>query len=131
MLSPYDARQVENQLIAQRRSSDLAAFQSKEVRLSLVNIDTGIKIDGSEPLPPGVFTSAEYLQLKMQAQFYRGDISYGRAELPFLKKWISSNNPELLRELFLEKVIKWLPSKQRIYHGHVLDHVFKEASEAH
>ena len=61
----------------------------------------------------GIFDSAkleedpEFLNLKIQTKFLRGDLKYNEKEFKILKNWLSSKNAHFAKEYFIEEILPW------------------------
>lgn len=82
----------------------------RELRICLYHPITGMVQQGAEAISENeIQNDPQVLRLIAQAKFYNGESSYSPAEQRELIKWINENDPEQLKQIFIDQILAQSP----------------------
>jgi len=103
--------------------------EHKELSILLVDLRLGVVQSDDEALANQIASSPEWARYMAQAKFYNGDLVYNRQEQAYLKKWIKEKGVKKMEGLFFQRILRYKPSKKKLYNASVLCRLFAELQE--
>lgn len=120
-----DAKQVD-QLLAQDVKDPTA--RPREVRTCLYNIYTGEVTQGKERFDSDALEkNPQLIQLRTQAKFFGGALSYTDDEIKYLERWIQEKGPDKMYTLFFDIILQKHSTKQASFPYSDIEKVFTRA----
>jgi len=110
MIDQNEEKEWKNFLMENINAQKANPSEKPEVLLALYDLNTGIYVQGSvkDRIDPAQLENDQrFLELKVQAKFFNGEIAYSQQETFILQDWFNRVDYTVLREMFVDQVMPW------------------------